>query len=43
MNFQNPILVFERTDIRKHGRKDGRTASPKQYAPSFFSKLGVLK
>ena len=37
---QNCILIkFERTHGRMDGRKDART-SPKQYAPSTFSKVG---
>ena len=37
MKFQNPILNFEQKD----GRMEGRT-SPKQYAPSFFFKVGGI-
>ena len=40
MKFQNCILINFVTDARTDGRTDGRT-SPKQYAPSTFSKLGA--
>ena len=42
MKFQNHILNFERTHGRTDARTDART-SPKQYAPSTFSKFGAKK